>query len=209
VFTNEEVRKAMGELVEKKGEGHTSYSMYRSRDGKGGACFLGSLCEHMGLAIPYEGMNAKYVMGKDAVSKEMALAFALAQNLNDNRFEWKYVLRGVDLALAMDPRQVVECPCGCGNVEGNRLQVLIDQVRAERDHDRDMVTQAAVARLEKAPAKVSINGGYVTGGIITGISIQMNSMTATFNQIAQIKPLFVETALPPLAVQKKDHDLIA
>jgi hypothetical protein len=216
MFTNEEVRTAMTGLVEQKGEGHTSYGKYKDPLSGKGACFLGALCEFMGLAIPAEGTTAGQVLGAGAVSVEMASAFAVAQCLNDAHFEWKYVLLGVDLTLKVAP--ITEpCPCGCG--VSKDFTPILDEVRRQRSLDKS-----------KEPMNPGLSA-YVTGGIISGsimptyatsassltssftaLSVALTDFTTTFNAASAFFPEYsyagTKTAVKKIVAQK-DHALVA
>jgi hypothetical protein len=208
MFTNEEVRTAMTGLVDQKGENHTSYGKYMDPITGKGACFLGALCEFMGVAIPHEGSRARDVLGRDAVSKEMGDAFGVAQCLNDAHFEWKYVLLGVDLALKM--KNIPPCPCGCGVPQD--FTPILNEVQRLRALDR---AKEPVHRHISAYA----SGGIVSGGIsesyawagttnsFTGLSAALTGMSTTIN-FASIysAELYPKTAV---TVTKKDHALVA
>src|SRR5678816_285463 len=135
MFSNEEIRTAMDGLVKQKGEDHKSFGRYADPMTGKGACFLGALCEYMGRTIPAEGIPADAVLGVNALTPEMGRAFQVAQYLNDQHFEWKYVLMGVDLMLAkgnVGEYSTKGCPCGCNIPLGIVAQVAeeVRQVRA-------------------------------------------------------------------------------
>lgn len=202
MFTNEQIREAMQGLVDTKGGDHTSIGRYADQFTGRGACFLGALCEYMGLAIPVEGTHAKNALGPNAVTPQMQAAFIVAQYLNDNHFEWKYVLVGVDLALKSDLplTEGIGCPCGCTN--SNAFTTILEEVKAIRALDR---SQTAKVNIEKAISEFTTlgqalntlslsfaKGGFVTGGFYPSISTTYNTTTPAV-----------------VAASKTDHALVA
>jgi hypothetical protein len=212
MFTNEVVRTAMQGLVAEKGERHTSYGKYMDPMTGKGACFLGALCEFMGMAIPHEGSRARDVLGKGAVSREMGDAFSVAQALNDAHFEWKYVLLGVDLTLKVSPSLPL-CPCGCGVSED--FSGILDEVQRRRALDRT-----------KEPTYPGISA-YASGGIITGgimptfastssmaqsfsaLSVALADFTEACNAVSMYSGATYPKTVMPVVVTKKDHALVA
>lgn len=213
MFTDQEIRTAMDGLVKQKGEGHTSYGRYADPATGKGACFLGALCEFMGLRVPSEGTSARNVLGVE-VSPAMQAAFQVAQNLNDQHMEWKYVLLGVDLVLAAGPQAKYRsggCPCGCDAFMD--FSPIFDEVNRQRALDR--------SRMPKAPIRK-----YATGGIIdidqipvSSISIKSLSVTnltgamgtITYNSTSAANSIsqFTQAFAKAKVLVKTDHALTA
>jgi hypothetical protein len=217
MFTNEQIRKHMEGLVQQKGENHTSYGSYSNPSGKG-ECFLGALCEYMGFKVPEGGTPARYVLGKGLVTPRMETAFGIAQQLNDNRFEWKYVLMGVDLVLdGSEPLGMDPCPCGCGLVNGQ--QTVLDKVKMRRNADKNAEFERGLAALDKPLA----TGGYVqytSAGEIaasfnaSGIAKSLTNMTLSINSMnasmAGLQTAFAQiNAKVDVTPMQKDHALVA
>jgi hypothetical protein len=220
MFTNEQIRKYMGGLVEKVGEDHTSYGRYSNPMTGKGACFLGALCEFMGFKVPEEGISAGHVLGKNVVSPEMSVAFGVAQSINDYRMEWKYVLMGVDLALeGLRKSQYQPCPCGCG-LTGD-VQGVVNQVRSRRALDKNAEYEArAISPSLSAPL-------WATGGIVTGTFPSIEKYPTSFTSASLTGPFSgmsvsvtssteaIEKAIALLNGQmaalpkQKDHALVA
>lgn len=203
----------MDGLVKQKGEGHTSYGRYLDYDGKHGACFLGALCEYMGKSIPSEGTSARNVLGDGAVTPAMAAAFQVAQNLNDQHIEWKYVLLGVDLVLAAGPEVKYRsgvCSCGCDSYMD--FSPIFDEVNRQRALDR--------SRMPKAPIKRYASGGIIDIDMIpSGLSIKgiqmtnlsgaMGSITFTANTASTSISQFTQAFAEAKVLAQKDHALTA
>jgi hypothetical protein len=207
MFTNEQIRTAMEGLVKKKGENHTSFARYADVLTGKGECFLGALCEHMGFAVPKEGLAAADVLGTGNISAEMGSAFQVAQTLNDSHFEWKYVLLGVDLSLSkFKMTHASKCPCGCGL--SRDIRPIIDEVTRIRALDRN-----------NAPAFSSIQGSFATGGYITGagqkVTIDLSGITSTMNSLTySLESLSASFgaftgSFAEASLTKKDHTLVA
>jgi len=184
VFTNEQIREAMGTLVQEKGDGHRSYGRYSNPVTGKGECFLGALCEHMGLAVPAEGTAAHLVMGP--VSPEMGNAFRIAQKLNDARVEWKYVLMAVDLILELPASAVAQdlCPCGCMVINSAPVTKVIQQVLAVRAEDQ---SREAAKRLESAAKDMA--------KAVDGLSVALKNATAGMSG-------YMTYNIPPIQVEK-------
>jgi hypothetical protein len=208
MFTNEQIRTAMEGLVKQKGENHTSIGLYTNALTGKGECFLGSLCEYMGYALPKEGTRARDVLGVDGVSVAMGNAFQVAQSLNDSRYEWKYVLLGVDLAMGVSPMiEAVICPCGCGISQN--YQPIVDEVKRQRDRDKGM----------EYATRNSLPQSFATGGYITGagqkVTIDLSELTGTMNSLTysldSLSASFgaFTTSYAGAPVAKKDHALVA
>lgn len=209
MFTNEQIRTAMEGLVKAKGENHTSFGRYADPMTNQGACFLGALCEFMGRAVPEEGTAAANVLGAGRVSEDMGVAFTIAQALNDAHFEWKYVLMGVDHALALGKEALSRnggCPCGCTTTN---YTVVLDEVKRRRAMDQ--------MKASRTPAVA--NGGIITkdmippigkitfdlGGITTFASA-MQEFTISMNSVSGTLSKF---AVPTYVPAQKDHALVA
>jgi hypothetical protein len=209
MFTNEQIRTAMEGLVKQKGENHTSFGRYADPLTGQGACFLGALCQFMGRGIPAEGTSATNVLGVGAVSRHMEVAFAVAQSLNDSHFEWKYVLKAVDMVIATPEERLFKetganCPCGCTSSSPNVRQIM-DDIRAIRmiDHTR-----------ERKQGPLMANGGIIQpigkialkdldfSGIVT-FSTAMNELTVSMSNLVG------SFSTPTYVPAQKDHALVA
>jgi hypothetical protein len=219
MFSNEELRTAMGGLVNKVGEDHTSFSRYADPVTGKGACFLGALCEHMGLAVPAEGVSAAAVLGANNISDEMGRAFQVAQYLNDQRFEWKYVLLGVDLMLGKGDAgeySAKGCPCGC-NIPMGTIAEVVDEVKMARMRDQSLMPKIEVP---------TVPGFKASGGTINGMSaasfgqvvINIDSMSESIYSLQAATNSFITTFLSNATVTntnaqkvavKQDHALVA
>lgn len=211
MFTDQEIRTAMDGLVKQKGEGHTSYGRYADPITGKGACFLGALCEFMGMKVPSEGTSARNVLGVE-VSPAMAAAFQVAQNLNDQHMEWKYVLLGVDLVLAAGPQAKYRngaCPCGCDSYMD--FSPIFDEVNRQRALD--------MARRPKAPIKRYATGGIIDldqipqslsikGLTVTSVSNSLGSITYNVTGAAASVTQFTQ-AFASAGLAQKDHALTA
>lgn len=214
MFTDQEIRTAMDGLVKQKGEGHTSYGRYADPITGKGACFLGALCEYMGLHVPSEGTSARNVLGVDTVSPAMQAAFQVAQNLNDQHMEWKYVLLGVDLVLAAGPdpqyRRTGGCPCGCDSFMD--FGPVFDEVNRQRALDMAQRPKAPMKRygvggsiidLDQIPQSLSIKGLTVTSvsNSLGSITYNVTGAAASVNQFTQ--------AFANAGLTQKEHALTA
>lgn len=210
MFTNEEVRTAMTSLVEEKGPDHTSFGRFLDPVTGKGACFLGALCEHMGRAIPMEGVRAQDILGRGAVSDEMGIAFSVAMSLNDARFQWKYIIKAVDMVLdSKDGLSLGPCPCGCRASTG--VGEIIQHVRALRALD--------MAHSPKCPVD---GAGFAQGGFITnaaGLIPTFSKITMSIDDMS-VSAFSIQTAIAntiatanmiatPTVAAKKDHALVA
>jgi hypothetical protein len=211
MFSDQEIRTAMDGLVKQKGPDHTSYGRYAHPTNGKGACFLGALCEFMGKSVPSEGTSARNVLGVGAVSERMEAAFAVAQNLNDAHIEWKYVLKGVDMVLAMDPKDAKKgsCPCGCD--ARMDYQEVLQKISAMRSLD--------YAKKPKMPVQQYASGGIIdidmipSGLSIKGIQVSnlsgaMGSITFTANSASTSLTSFTQ-AFANAGLAQKDHALTA
>ena len=206
MYTDQQIRTAMDGLIHQAGGDHRARPMFMNETGQA-ECFLGALAKFMGHKIPEAGTNAKYVLGEGAVSPRMEKAFAIAMGLNDNRVEWKYVVKAVDLVLNATEEQIKSknkagCPCGC--TVGMDFQWVMDEVVKMRALDG--------AAKPKGPLH------YATGGIITGstggiggkITISFNSLSSAMNTITASSSMFEKELIAAMAVPaKKDHALVA
>jgi len=204
MFSDQEIRTAMDGLVKQKGEDHIGLARYMDPMTGKGECFLGALCEYMNVAMPYEGMIAGKVLGE--VSKDMATAFALAQYLNDNKFEWKYVLMGVDEVLAGNlGKDVIGCPCGCSSSMG--MNQVVDKIKAKRALDKS----------KQGPLYPGVtglsNGGIIKNSSVSGslgtITFTIDGMTESVYSLNAAMNSFTNAFLQEGVVLKKDHALVA
>jgi len=205
MFSDQEIRTAMDGLVKQKGEDHIGLARYMDPMTGKGECFLGALCEYMNQAMPFEGMRAGNVLGQ--VSKPMQDAFALAQYLNDNKFEWKYVLMGVDEVLAGNhDKQALGCPCGCAINMG--MGGIVNKIKAKRALDKS----------KQGPAYPGItglsNGGIITNslsgtGTIGKITFTIDGMSESIYSLTAAMNSFTNAFLQEGVVLKKDHALVA
>lgn len=217
MFTNEEVRTAMTGLVKQKGEDHVSFGRYANPMTGQGACFLGALCQFMGQAIPTEGTGAGRVL---PVSREMQAAFGVAQNMNDSHFEWKYILRAVDLVLALDPSEfdrklrLSECPCGCQGASDSKFARIIDDMRVLRMVDRQRANKGATTVPTLAKGGVIQPFGKVTiqidgGSLASSMGTFSQAMTEFSISAGNLSAMFTPVATTTGSVFQKDHALTA
>lgn len=211
MFSDEEIRTAMGGLVEQKGENHTAPARYADLTTGAGACFLGALCEYMGVAIPMAGTPANLVLSAYGASAKMRNAFVVAQCLNDSDFEWKYVLLGVDMVLAetRDVKQSLGCPCGCTG--DGALRQIMDEVRAIRSLDKSAMHAEAMAVMTAnanaaskalgALGQIKFGGSMATTTLGSKITMNIGS--------GSLSGGYIYSGTAALAASKKDHALVA
>jgi hypothetical protein len=143
----------------------------------------------------------------------MEVAFSVAQSLNDSHFEWKYILKAVDMVTAMPEDALFRqkksgCPCGCTATTPDIARIM-NGIRAMRtmDKNRERGMQGPLANGGVITKSMIPAGGKITFDLsgVTALSTAMQEFTISLNSLTTT---FSTPAYAYVPAQK-DHALVA